>query len=162
MFPVTDVASACKAIDVIVEQGEGTKTSPLEGPEGIPAHYYRLAQIVYGRLLVKDPDSKNGYSYSGAPITLNPAGVWNLYPDAKVQDYAPETRAYGLVTRFNYSYTALLRAIHRTFNGTPGNLGSAVGLMYELKLLAREVVSTSIGGTDYYAAPTFEYTTVLR
>jgi rubrerythrin len=31
MFPVTDAKSACRAIDVIVEQGEGTRTSPLEG-----------------------------------------------------------------------------------------------------------------------------------
>lgn len=160
MFAVTDIESACKAIDVIVEQGEGTTTSPLEGPDGEPAHYYRLAQIVYGRMLVKDPETKEGYSYSGAPVPLNPAGVWNLYPDAKVVDYDPASRAYNLVQRFNHSYTSLLRALHQTFNGTPDNLGSAIGMMYELKLLANDVVSTPVGDTGYTAAPTFEYTTL--
>jgi ferritin-like protein len=160
MFAVTGVDSACKAIDVIVEQGEGTTTSPLEGPDGEPAHYYRLAQIVYGRLLAKDPDTKEGYSYSGTPVPLNPAGVWNLYPDAKVVDYDPDSRAHNLVQRFNYSYTALLRALHQTFNGTPDNLKRAIGLMYELKLLADDVVSTPVGDTGFTAAPTFEYTTL--
>jgi hypothetical protein len=160
MFPVTSADSACRALDVIVEQGEGTTTSPLEGPDGEPAHYYRLAQILYGRLLVKDADTKEGYSYSGAPVPLNPGGVWNLYPDAKVADYGPDSRAYNLVQRFNYSYTSLLRALHQTFNGTPDNLRRAMGVMYELKLLANDVVSTPIGDTGYTAAPTFEYTTL--
>jgi hypothetical protein len=153
MFPVTNVERACEAIDVIVEQGEGTTTSPLEGQDGEPAHYY-------GRLLVRDPDTKEGYSYSGAAVPLNPAGVWNLYPDAKVVDYEPDSRAYNLVQRFNYSYTTLLRALHQTFNGTPDNLKRAMGVMYELKLLANEVVSTPIRDTGYTGAPTFEYTTL--
>ncbi len=161
MFPVTDFPSACKAINVIVEQGEGTRTSPLDSPGGEPAHYYRLAQIVYGRLLVKDASTKEGYSYSGAPVPLNPAGIWNLYPDAKVVDYEPG-RARNLVERFNYSYTALLRSLHTTFNGNPQNLKTAIGMMYELKLLADDVVSTPVMGTDYVAAPTFEYSAVPR
>jgi rubrerythrin len=156
MFPVTNADSACKAIDIIVEQGEGTRMSPLEGPDGEPAHYYRLAQIVYGRRLVKDPDTREGYSYSGAPVPLDPAGVWNLYPDPKIADYEPGSRAYNLVQRFNYAYTALLRALHRTFNGAPENLKSAIGSMYELKLLADDVVSTPVIGTGYFATPTFE------
>jgi len=160
MFPVTDCKSACRAIDVIVEQGEGTRTSPLEGPDGVPAHYYRFAQIVYGRKLVKDAETDEGYSYSGAPVPLNPAGVWNLYPDAKVADYQPDSLAYNLVQRFNYSYTALLRALHQTFNGKPENLKRAIGTMYELRLLANDVVRTPIADTNYTAAPTFEYTTL--
>jgi len=160
MFPVTDAKSACRAIDIIIEQGEGTRTSPLEGPDGEPAHYYRLAQIVYGRMLMKDPDTKEGYSYSGAPVPLDPAGVWNLYPDAKVVDYPADTRAYNLVQQFNYSYTSLLRLLHQTFNGAPDNLKQAIGLMYELKLLADNVVSTPVGDTGFQAAPTFEYTTL--
>jgi hypothetical protein len=109
---------------------------------------------------VKDPDTEEGYSDSGAPVPLNPAGVWNLYPDAKVVDYEPNSRAYNLVQRFNHSYTSLLRALHQTFNGTPDNLKRAIGVMYELKLLANDVVSTPMGDTGYTAAPTFEYTTL--
>jgi ferritin-like protein len=158
MFAVIDVESARKAIDIIVEQGEGTKTTPLGGPGGEPAHYYRLAQIVYGRKLVPDKTTKEGYSYSGAPVPLDPAGVWNLYPDAKAVDYAPGSRARNLVERFNYSYTSLLRSLHSTFNGGPRILKDAIGLMFELRLLAADIVGTLVGDTGYTAAPTFEYT----
>ena len=120
MLSVTDARSACRAINVIVEQGEGTRTSPLEGPDGEPAHYYRLAQIVYGRMLVKDPDTKEGYSYSGAPVPLNPAGVESLSRRQGVR-LRPRQPRFNLVQRFNYSHTSLLRALHQTFNGTPDN-----------------------------------------
>ncbi|HEX8166333.1 MAG TPA: ferritin-like protein [Beijerinckiaceae bacterium] len=161
LFPVVDVDTACKAIDVIVEQGEGTKSSPLEHPGGEPAHYYRLAQIVYGRELVEDESTDEGYSYSGAAVPLDPAGVWNLLPDAKAVDYAEGSRARYLADRFNYAYTSLLRALHRTFNGEPERLRSALGLMYELRLLCADLVATPIEDTPYFAAPTFEYTPTL-
>jgi hypothetical protein len=32
--------------------------------------------------------------------------------------------------------------------------------MYELRLLAGDIVSTPVTGTDYFATPTFEYTPV--
>ena len=158
LFPVIDVASARKAIDVIVEQGEGTTTSPLGGLGGEPAHYYRLAQIVYGRMLVPDDTVDEGYSYSGLPVPLDPADVWNLYPDAKAVDYDPQSKARTLVDQFNFSYTSLLRALHETFNGSPGTLKAAIGLMFELRLLALTLVGTPLGTTGYMAAPTFEYT----
>jgi hypothetical protein len=158
LFVVKGVESACKAIDVIVGQGEGTRASPLEGTEGEPAHYYRLAQIVCGRMLVKDPSVEEKFSYSGEPVPLDPAGVWNLYPDAKIVDYQPNSRERNLVQRFNYSYTALLKGLQKTFNGAPDNLGVAIGAMFEMKLLANDIVSTAVTGTNYFAAPTFEYT----
>jgi hypothetical protein len=54
------------------------------------------------------------------------------------------------------------RALHQTFNGSPDNLKlkRATGVMYELRLLANDVVSTPISDTGYTAAPTFEYTTL--
>jgi rubrerythrin len=158
LFAVTDVDSAWKAIDIIVDQGEGTHASPLDRPGGQPAHYYRLAQIVFGRMLVEDKSTKQGWSYSGAAVPLDPAGIWNLYPDAKAVDYRDGSRERALVERFNYSYTSLLRAMHTTFNGTPESLAQALGLMYEMRLLVNDIVSTPVTGTDYFAAPTFEYT----
>ena len=82
-----------------------------------------------------------------------------MFPPTNV-DSDPASRAYNLVQRFNYSYTSLLRALHQTFNGSPDNLRRAIGVMYELRLLANDVVSTPIGDTGYTAAPTFEYITL--
>jgi hypothetical protein len=161
LFPITDVPSACRAIDVIVDQGEGTRKSPLESPGGLPAHYYRLAQIVFGRMLVKDADEPDGYAFAGEAVPLGPTDVWNLFPDAKAVDYPPDSPARGLVERFNFGYTNLLRTLHTAFNGRPTALNEALGLMYELRLLAGNVVSTQILGTPLTGSPTFEYTPTL-
>ena len=47
--PVHTLADAQQAIDTIVEQGEGTTTSPLAGPGTLLAHYYRFAEIFHQR-----------------------------------------------------------------------------------------------------------------
>ncbi|HEU4535754.1 MAG TPA: ferritin-like domain-containing protein, partial [Polyangiaceae bacterium] len=158
LFPVTDAASAVRALEVIVDQGEGTKTDPLEARHGAPAHYYRFAEIAYARRLVRDQAEANGFSYSGAPVPLNPAGVWNLLPNAKAVDYTPGSQARHLAERFNYSYTCLLKALHETFNGRPETLKSAIAVMFELRLLGGSLAATPVEGTPYQAAPTFEYT----
>jgi len=156
LFAVHDVATATQAIQVIVEQGEGTPTSPEE--EGEPAHYYRFAQLVYARMLVRDPTTATGWAYAGAGLGIDPAGVWNLLPNAKAADYPVGSRARYVADQFNGSYTNLLRALHTTFNGDPASLKSAMGLMSELHILGHTMAALPIDGTPYYASPTFEYT----
>jgi hypothetical protein len=158
LFPITDVGTACRAIDVIVDQGEGTKSSPLAAPGGRPAHYYRFREIVEARLLVADAQAPTGYAFAGRSVPLDPNGVWNLYPDPKAVDYTPGSKARNLVERFNYSYTTLLRTLHQAFNGEPEAINTALGLMYELRLLAAEIVATPVGSTGMTATPSFEYT----
>ena len=117
---------------------------------------------MYGRRLVSDPSAPGvPWSFSGAPLPLDPAGVWNLYPDAKSVDYAPGSQGRALSEQFNSSYTNLLRALDETFNGNPGNLEVALGIMFELRLIAQDLVATPLAGTDMFCAPTFEYTPVL-
>ena len=144
-------------MNVIVDQGEGTRTSPDDGAFE-PAHYYRFAEIVNGRALVRDESSPVKWSYSGAPVGVDPAGVWNTLDDAKTVDYPAGSRARTLAETFNVAYTNLLRALERAFNGDPGNIKVALGLMYELRLAAVALVSTPLRGTGLNAAPTFEYT----
>ena len=141
MFPITDLESAKKGIDIIVVQGEGTKTSP-DDAEGELAHYYRFRQIWEGRALVKDPKAKGGWSYSGPRLTIDPAGVWDMPDDPKTSDYPPGTLARAHVDAFNEAYSTLLRSLHRAFNGEPGQLSAAVGLMYGLRLAAQKVLAT--------------------
>lgn len=156
MFPITDLASAKKAIEIIVVQGEGTKVSP-DDPEGELAHYYRFRQIVEGRALVKDPAAKNGWSYSGEPLVIDPSGVWDMVDDPKTSDYAPGTKARVLVDQFNRTYSTLLRALHRTFNGDPGHLQQALGLMYDVRLAAQDVLATPAPGGAGQCGLPFDY-----
>jgi hypothetical protein len=73
--PIYTLADAQAAVDLIVEQGEGTTTSPLAGMGSQLAHYYRFAEIFHQRTLVPDDSVPEKYSYSGAPIPYDPTGV---------------------------------------------------------------------------------------
>lgn len=160
LFPIAGVEEAVKAIGIIVEQGEGTTESPLD-PEGDLAHYYRFAEIFFGRRLVASPTAPNGFAYAGAPIPFDPSGIWNLVPNAKASQFAAGSRARFLAEQFNGSYSSLLNALHVTFNGTPDALGQAMGLMFELQSIAGKLVETRDDVTGLQAAPPFEYTNVV-
>jgi rubrerythrin len=156
LFAVHDVDSAVRALRLIVEQGEGTHTSPLDA-EGDLAHYYRFQEIVKGFRLVKDPSIPEGFSFSGAPITFDANGVWNMVTDPRGSAYRPGSRARILSDQFNYTYTSLLNALHETFNGQPTSLDRAMGLMFELKVAATQLISVIDETTGKQAAPSFEY-----
>jgi hypothetical protein len=155
LFAVHDVASASRALSLVVEQGEGTETSPLD-PEGGIAHYYRFQEILKGRRLVRD-SSPEGFSFSGPPVVFDAAGVWDMVSDPQASAYRPASRARVLCDAFNFGYTSLLNALHRTFNGEPSMLSQAMGLMFELKVAAAQLIETVDENTGKQATPTFEY-----
>lgn len=135
LFAVTDVESAARALDVVVEQGEGTTASPEDGDgDGELAHYYRFAEIKHGRRLVPDPDAAEGYSYSGDPIVFDPAGVFPMIMDPKPELYPAGTTAGRLTEEFARTFRHLLVALQKTFSGHPSALNDAMGIMYELRL----------------------------
>ena len=160
--PVTDVASALAAIDVIVEQGEGTATSPLD-PEHDLAHYYKFAEIWHGKKLIPVPHPAPGqpdFAYAGPPIHFDPAGVWPVVTDPHAGLYPAGSAAAYANNTFNYTYTSLLRALHETFNGRPERMSDTIGLMESLKQQAIAMVSIQVGN-GLTAGPTFEYQPVL-
>src|SRR5262249_33259600 len=70
------------------------------------------------------------------------------YPRGTAARYACDT--------FNYAYTSLLKTLHAMFNGQPGQLDSAIGLMMSLKQLARDMMSGS-NPVGVNVGPSFEY-----
>lgn len=158
VFPVTDLPSATKAINFIVEQGEGTTHSPMDDlvPGGELAHYYRFAEIVMAKKIVADPHAKSGWSYGGDLIRFDPLQVTPVIADPKASRYPAGSAArYGCDT-FNYTYTSLLKVLHETFNGDPSRLGTAIGMMESLKeqALTLMAIDSGLGGK---AGPSFEY-----
>jgi hypothetical protein len=174
VIPVTDVASAQHAIEIIIEQGEGTSTSPVD-PDGRPgdlAHYYRFEEIARRRRLVRNPDAgpdtppNKRWSFTGPKIPFKAAGVLRLVSDPKVNDpskpptYAEGTTARRLCDTFNYTYTSLLKTLHDSFNGNPGNLPAAIGLMWSLEQQFIEMAQFPADPAHPdgpRAAPSFEY-----
>lgn len=157
IFPILTKNDACRAIDIIVEQGEGTTHSPLD-PEGELAHYYRFAEIYHGKELVADSTEPLGYSYSGSPIVLDSAGVHNIQPDTKLNDLPAGSEAYRAASEFSQAYSRLLNALHTTFNGAPDTIKHTIGMMYDVKLLGETMAAMPFPGkTGVTVGPTFEY-----
>jgi hypothetical protein len=154
LFPITDVETADKGIRIIVDEGEGTSTDPFQSP-GDPAHYYKFGEIFFGHKLIK---TATGFAYGGAPIPFDAAGVYPMKPNPKIADFALGTQARTRVQEFSLAYSSLLNALHIAFNGHPEKIDSAIGLMYELKMIAVSLMQTSAGdGSDATAGPSFEY-----
>ena len=161
LFKVTDPTSASKAIDLIKEQGEGTATSPLD-PEHDLAHYYRFAEIWYGKTLVPVNDPPPGtpddqkYRYDGPVIPFDAKGVIPVVDNPKASKYHKDTQAHYLNDNFNYAYTSLLRALHLTFNGQPARMDSAIAIMHSMRELAMEMMTVPFDD-EGNAGPSFEY-----
>jgi Ferritin-like len=154
LFVITNPETACRAIDLIKIEGEGTSESPFQSP-GDPAHYYRFGEIVAGRRIVKTPD---GFAYGGAPILFDPSGVWPLRPNCKIADFAPDTHARTRIEAFAYNYSSLLNSLHNTFNGAPEQLDTAIGIMYDLRVCAVALMETDTGDSSgQTVGPSFEY-----
>jgi rubrerythrin len=146
---VTDVPTAQQAISTIIEQGEGTHTSPEEVVGPGYAHYYRYMQIKKQHFLVKTPGIPPGYAYSGAPLVFDPSGVY---------DVLPSTSPSLASDNFNYTYTSLLGALHVMFNGqnNQAQFNRALGLMMSLEGQAKAMMA-GIPNPALPVGPTFVY-----
>jgi Ferritin-like len=148
LFAITDADAAIAAIDLIVGQGEGTQTSPLDGDHGDLAHYYRFAEIFHGRRLVPQPEPglppDRQYAYSGDPIVLDPAGVRDVIDNPRRSSFEANSYALHLFDNFNYTYTSLLKSLHTTFNAGPGGLDGAIGLMESCKQQALALTAVAL------------------
>jgi len=158
---VTDKASAIEAINTIIEQGEGTTTSPEEvhsvGGDDY-AHYYRFMQVHQGRRIVRceapDDDSPN-FAYAGEAVVFDPAGVFPIDDNPKATDYPEGTEARRLVDTFNETYTSLLGTLNLLVNGHAEQATFAVALsqMESIEAQAHAMMHSSEGAIS----PTFEY-----
>jgi hypothetical protein len=161
-FEVTDLDSANKAIDTIVLQGEGTKESPLEAVGASdPAHYYRFAEIHFGKTLIKNPAATPAtppdqqFIYGGDPIPFDATGVFPVPSDPTAAGY-PAGPARLACQKFNFKYTSMLKLLHAGFNGQPSALNTAVSQMFALKSLAQQMMSgTNPAGMN--VGPSFDY-----
>jgi hypothetical protein len=159
---VTDVATACQAIDIITDQGEGTTKSPLEIIGADYAHYYRFAEIANGHRLIPSPGARpdsppdEQYVYGGEPITLDPAGILPVPTNPTTATYPEGSSARNACVTFNYTYTNLLKSLHTTLNGKPENLDASIGLMMSLRQQAIDMMTgTTTAATA--TGPTFEW-----
>jgi Ferritin-like len=161
LFAITDVQSATQALELVIEEGEGTTVSPL-AKCGELAHYYRFEEIARLQHLVRDPKAPNGYSFSGT-LPFDPTTVYPLTKNQKVADLDASSEGGRRARQFSFVYTKLLKGLQRTFSGEPDYFDTALALMYELKLAGQILCSLPAvknnSPTGLNVGPTFEYVT---
>ena len=168
---VTSLETALKAIDVIVEQGEGTEASPVDPNTGVSddyAHYYKFAAIYHGRRLKPDLKDSGGFSFSGQMIGYDPEQVYPLVANLKLNQLRTGSEEHELLLNFNTIYSGMLRDLDSSFNGTPRDIDSAIATMRRLARAADNLVKKRISPDAfltikiepddiYHLAPSFEY-----
>jgi Ferritin-like len=159
---VTDVATASQAIDTIIDQGEGTASTPSEVSGTDYAHYYRFAEIVHGRRLIPNPAAgpstppDQQFIYGGDPIPFAPAEVFAVPVNPTTTTYPVDTAARKACVTFNFTYTSLLKTLQIAFTGQPDQIGPAIGIMFSLQGQAMDMMAGTTT-TGVPAGPTFEW-----
>jgi Ferritin-like len=154
---VADLKTACEAIKEIVVQGEGEVTEPPAGEkfdaERDLAHFYRFNELRRGhRYRVGDFPADP----TGEPIVLDLEAVYPMKPNLHMSDIrAPELRR--LAEACNRIWSSLLRRLETALTGSPEELRTAVGTMFELKYAACELLRIPLpDDAGLHAGPTFE------
>lgn len=157
LYPIINKTDAMNAINIIIEQGEGTSTSPVDMDSEI-AHYYRFEELFIGKELVSDPKAPFGYSFSGPEIPFDPTNVQPLFPNTKASMLAEGTEERRMLDSFNSTYCNLLYGLHRTFNGEPNYLDNTIGLMFDLRLISQKLSEMPFPGKDGFTiGPSYEF-----
>jgi hypothetical protein len=166
---VNDLASARAALETIVRQGEGAEIGndpidPYAGGEAF-AHYFKFGEVAFQHRLIQDATAPSGWSYTGDVVPYDASKVLTFPANAKLSDYPEGSAARITGGAFYESYVRLLRVLDATFNGEPQAFDAALGVMFELKLLAQQVVqhpvsasvSATVGAAPLIvAAPPFQ------
>lgn len=156
LHPVRSTDDACKAIDLIVDQGEGTTTSPAADPEEL-AHYYRFLQIQRDETLSADESVQQGYSWGSPAVPLIDDYIWPMIENPPLVALPQGSPVARQSDQFDATFTTMIDDLQRTFDGEPRVLGSAVAQMHALRLEAQQLVRMRVPGKDGTAGPRFLY-----
>ena len=134
---VGDLDGGIAALDAITEQGAGIDPTDPDTKSGELAHYFKFAEIAFGRRIVR---TETGFSYDGERIAFDPGGVYPMMDDPDLGKLQTGSRGYILSSQFAQTYQALLKGLDRTFGGEPGAIAGAIGTMYSLDVTARRLI----------------------
>jgi len=158
---VNNLETALFAIDVIVDQGEGASGSIYDddhtyfGQDKEVAHYFRFNEILLGQKY-QEGDTPNKPP-TGEKVDVNWDATIDMVNNPKMEDFPEGSAARIKAEEFNQLYSHFLRLLHKTFNGEKGLMKQAVGMMYQMKYIAQELLNCAVGDSDKKAGPPFEY-----
>lgn len=149
VYPILTLADAEKAIGEIMEQGEGTQTSPLDMDPGDElAHYYRFGEIYHGRYYVQG--SSGEWAYDGQPIP---------FPDAYPMAPVPTGGYPDLLQQrhFRQLFSTVLDTLQGAWTqGDQSLLDTAVAFMFSLGPLAQQLMQIPLPDGSGTYGPDFQ------
>jgi len=166
---VTDLDSALSALNEVIGQGEGIPHSIWESPDPNPgradflevAHFYRFIEIRKEQQYRGDetlPPRNGKYPEpKGQKVHVCWDDVYPMRTNPKMAHLPCGSEALEKATAFNRAYMNLLDNLHDAMNGRPGLMMSSVGLMYDLKYQAIELMKFPMPGSNETVGPSFEY-----
>jgi hypothetical protein len=150
--PVNDRKSALRAIDSVIEQGEGHKPAnqdqptPEEQRDGAweAAHYYQLQTIL-------------GYFTATPALIVRERDVYPVIDNPNPADFSSEQQRLNL--EFNCLYSQLLDSLQAALDGAhPEVFGAATRLMIRLEHAAAMLRAAGpVPCKKFLAGPTFAY-----
>ncbi|WP_448662528.1 ferritin-like domain-containing protein [Sphingomonas sp. CJ20] len=150
VFAVNNCDDACRAIDEIVSEGEGTpvtpenKGSPLDFQNEL-AHFYRFWEIYRNQVIEKDvaagPDD-SGYKWGGT-LGVDYNKSYPAIADPETYNFKGESAAVRAAQdKCNAAYAAMIAALAAAFSGKNGQLGVGVRAMFDLRMAAIQALNT--------------------
>jgi len=160
IIPVYNLKDAKRALNVIQEQGEGSRQGTIYDAERELCHYYRFQQLKLGRYYTinkNDPLKSDLPDHpTGKTFTVDWDAVYPVLENAKLSDYPQDSELYTAGQQFQQAYAQFLAQIEFSFNGHPERLLPAVGGMFKLRDLANLLIRNPIPGKDgVNAAPIY-------
>jgi hypothetical protein len=149
---VTDLQTACGAVDLISGQGEGLG-GDIYDQEHELVHYYRFAQLRLGKYY--QPGDQPGQP-SGPALMVDWDATYPIEKNPRVKDYG-DSELYAAAIAFNQSYAQFLAMLTKAFNGQPQLLLDAVPQMFRLREKITQLIRHPVPGKEgVNAGPTFE------
>ncbi|MBL8810733.1 MAG: ferritin-like protein [Planctomycetaceae bacterium] len=154
-FEVNSSSQAIRLLEWIVGQGEGTPKNPLDG-DGLPAHYYRFAEIYKKGRLVAANDDPLGYVYDrvSAPIICDYTKVSQFAPNPKMRDFTEGSVEWRGLKKFNNSYTTMFKNLQEFYSS--GNTQFITDSVNSMNTMA-DVGNRLITGVHPAVCPSFEW-----
>lgn len=156
IIKVNNIKSATEAINLIVEQGEGTSTAKID-LSNLP-HYFRFNELFHEKHYLES-DSANTPP-TGKSILIDYSEVYNTKPNCTSSDFRNQLNLKSLNDMFNLNYTSMLSQIEEGFNGNPKVFYSAImNSMHQLTEIARNMMEINIDNDPLKrtGSPSFEW-----
>lgn len=162
---VLKLEDALKALDVIIDQGEGASVQNIDdhdkaffGEKNEVAHYFKFNEIYVGQKY--KPNDNPLKPPTGELFPVDYSLVFPIKPNCKSEDFIDTPKLAELNTEFNTHYTLMLKRMENAFNGCPKELYPAImNDMHQMAKIAIEMGQISIANNpdNFTGAPSFEW-----